>query len=275
MAAGGLSIIRLRLIRLCMNNMKRHAIIIESGNVKGQDDLPGARLDFSNWLRFLKSELGGAWDEGAEISVFHKPDVAKVKKCLKEHLWDYVFVAFSGHGCQYGESVYVCLNESELTVNERDLTPTYGTVVLDCCRGPGGESGGMVVEAMDSAYGAFSFLDSQSAQSSLLNRYIRRTNIRSAFMREVSRHWSLNKVHMYACAKGQSAEEDSAAGGLYTTMLIGQAKAWGRKVGVGNLSHCYSTLDAHNAVVAELRSLGSRQTPVYVPQNQKYPFAIK
>ena len=255
--------------------MNRHAIIIESGNVKGQDDLPGARLDFDNWVRFLQSDRGGAWEDEVEISKFHKPKVSEVTECLTKHCWDYVFLAFSGHGFQVGDYVSVCLNEDELAVSESYLTPTFGTVVLDCCRGPGGERGGMVVEAMDSGLGTFSFLNSQSVQSRLLNRYLRRTNIKSAFMDEIKRHWSFDQVHMYACTKGQGADEDSTAGGLYTTMLIGQAESWGRNVNVVNLSNCYSTLDAHNDVVAELRIQGAQQTPVYAPQNQEYPFAIK
>lgn len=100
-------------------------------------------------------------------------------------------------------------------------------------------------------------LNSQSVQSRLLNRYLRQTNIKSAFMEEIRRHWSFDQVHMYACTQGQGADEDSTAGGLYTTMLIGQAESWGRKVGIGNLPNCYSILDAHADVVAELRSQGS------------------
>ena len=65
--------------------IKRHAFIIESSNVIGQKDLPGARIDQKSWISYLSSNLGGAW-HNSEIKTYSKPkwsslqaDLASVK----------------------------------------------------------------------------------------------------------------------------------------------------------------------------------------------------
>ena len=64
---------------------KRFAIIIESSDVKGLRDLPGARQDAENWRSFLMSDLGGAWIDKVEICVVNKSslhdEVAMVGIC--------------------------------------------------------------------------------------------------------------------------------------------------------------------------------------------------
>ncbi len=47
--------------------IKRVAIIIESSNVQGLADLPGARIDAANWRAFLMSDLGGAWNDHEKL----------------------------------------------------------------------------------------------------------------------------------------------------------------------------------------------------------------
>lgn len=254
--------------------MKRYAIIIESGNVKGQDDLPGARLDLRNWVRFLKSELGGAWEE-SEIWPVNKPTSAEVRTKLQEHADDYIFVAFSGHGEQRGDMVYVCLNDSEQNVSETIFTPNLGTVVLDCCRGSDNGRSGRIVEAkaMDSSTATFSLMNSCSVQDGL--RRIKRCNRRTLFLNAIKNNPFSKVVRMYSCSKGQGAEEDPNAGGLYTSMLIGEAKSWGKSIHSCNHDKIYTTLDAHNSVVSELKKIGSQQLPEYQPVWQEYPFAIR
>src|SRR2546423_6424093 len=87
--------------------MKRKAILIESSNVKGHTDLPGARVDIENWKNFLKSDLGGVWED-SEIVSLSKPYSADVERELKVDYDCYCFVAFSGHG-----------NEGSVLLNEQ------------------------------------------------------------------------------------------------------------------------------------------------------------
>ena len=78
--------------------MKRQAILIESSQIVGQPDLPGAKVDVDNWSAFLQSDEGGAW-RGDEIAIFRKPSWTALQARLAlEATTDYVFVTFSGHG---------------------------------------------------------------------------------------------------------------------------------------------------------------------------------
>ena len=77
--------------------MKRRAILIESSNVTGHDDLPGARVDVTNWRNFLKSDLGGAWED-SEIVTLRKPASQEVDLQLNAGADGYCLVAYSGHG---------------------------------------------------------------------------------------------------------------------------------------------------------------------------------
>jgi len=48
--------------RMPQGLMKRSAILIESSQLQGKQDLPGARLDVEKWTTFLLSDKGGAWN---------------------------------------------------------------------------------------------------------------------------------------------------------------------------------------------------------------------
>ena len=63
--------------------MKRKAILIESSDVKGHTDLPGARVDIANWELFLRSDYGGGWTD-SEIVILRKPFSADVEKALDQ-----------------------------------------------------------------------------------------------------------------------------------------------------------------------------------------------
>ena len=213
--------------------MNRCAIIIESSHVANQDDLPGARLDAQNWKDFLESELGGAW-ENNEIHLLPHPDLEEVQAYIRTYRNDYVFLAFSGHGCEVGGHIYCCLNDTEQHVDSESMTPLIGTAVFDCCRGkPDSDDGRMVVAAISS-----------------------------------------NSVRMYACAKGQGAEESPEAGGLYTSLLIDGAKERKKSFLPGHMSNVYTTHDAHVHAEREMLTLAPQQTPEYDPDGLAYPFAI-
>lgn len=114
--------------------MKRKAVLIESSDVKGQTDLPGARVDIDNWKLFLESDLGGAWRE-AEIVVLRKPFSSDVTSAVNVAADVYCFVAFSGHGCEGS----VVLNDHNDNCSVSVLKPTgnRGTLIIDSCRGEG------------------------------------------------------------------------------------------------------------------------------------------
>jgi len=252
--------------------MTRIAIIIESSNVEGETDLPGARVDQRNWVNFLKSELGGSWCD-IEIILLSKPYSNDVDVLLDEHKDKYCFVAFSGHGSEGS----VALNDHYKNFPSSNLKPRgeKGTLLIDSCRG---------VEAatefnfsarqtlMEAAYSGRSVIaNSRTGRStefmakaaSLESRSSHSVTWRLALMRSKS-----GLVEMLACARGESADEDPNYGGYYTSLLLQSADLWQQAGGLGNV---HTTLDAHNHASAKMPP---QQNPEYRPTDLTFPFAV-
>jgi hypothetical protein len=78
--------------------MKRQAILIGApGSVYSDNYLQGVDFDIKNYIKFLQSPSGGAWDKSEIIAVKH-PDKEKLLKLVKTIKADYVLTVFSGHG---------------------------------------------------------------------------------------------------------------------------------------------------------------------------------
>lgn len=265
---------------------KRFALIIESGNVAGEKDLPGARADARNWHSFLMSDLGGAWRED-EIEEMHKPSSACVRAKLQAHSNGYVFLVFSGHGSM--EVVMstgqwkscICLNDVERNVRVDTVVPqSNATAIFDCCRGK--PEVGAVAKCGHVLNEAFS-MDSL-ANESIATKTIGvglRACCRMGFDNGLESMSTRYPVTMFACAQGQGAAEDGSAGGFYTSRLIANAHAWKNE----GLNHglivppgvrILSTLDAHEMAREDVeQKTKGKQTPRYSPQSQKYPFAVR
>ena len=268
---------------------KRFAIIIESGNVTGQEDLPGARKDASNWEAFLKSNAGGAWRPD-EIVVLHKPKSVDVSILNIIHKTEYVFLVFSGHGEEVFDrttrqySTRVCLNEKELSVDVKNLAPSrFGTAIFDCCRGVDNGLGSVLMmnEFARGGRGTLSFgmfsakeaVDHGTIESRKLFNATEE-DCRQIFMTELAAKQSNPTVRMYSCSKNEGAGEDPSAGGFYTTLLINGAEKWFEAQKMSRIYGVYSTKDAHDYAVEAMRARNPQQHPEYTPCEQSYPFAV-
>jgi hypothetical protein len=243
--------------------MERHAILIESSDVKGQDDLPGARNDITNWQTYLKSNLGGLWKSN-EITVLRKPKTSSVKTLIYLNSSSYCFVAFSGHGFydKKDSITKVCLNDEELSVSISELKPkgTKGTLVVDTCRG---------VEKTQKA-----LVESCTRSDSFMGK----VNLD----RSESALWFRNLitspngiVTMYSCDVTQSAGEfsdDPNKGGYYTTILMLSANQWVSTQ--KNYNTVYTTLHAHTHTALSMQDAFPQQKPQY-EGNAYFPFAVK
>lgn len=257
--------------------MTRKAILIESSNVKGEKDLPGARLDVQNWANFLKSDLGGAWGD-AEIRVLRTPYSSDVDAELKLPSDCYCFVAFSGHG----RNGSVVLNEHFTSYSIASLKPKtrQGTLIVDACRG--------VAEARLLAFRTeITALSNSSrglpvAANSMSGRMtdfvLNEAVSHKAAATRISPHLTWEKdllkrgcgvVEMLACAKGEAAGEDPNAGGFYTSLLLESAEQWRYYATLGAV---HSTKDAHDFAS---NKLPPQQTPEYSPKGLAFPFAVK
>ncbi|MEI6197029.1 MAG: caspase family protein [Verrucomicrobiota bacterium] len=260
--------------------MKRKAILIDSSNVTGLHDLPGARVDVANWRNFLKSDLGGAWED-SEIITLIKPQSSEVNGHLAVDADCYSFVAYSGHGSDGS----VVLNEGWINAGYSisNLKPkgSKGTLIIDSCRG--------VAEAKTYEF-TKTALANASGRAVALNAS-RGREVIFANERELSERLILNRagyvikprqkweesakgsltgiVQMLACSKGQAAEEDPKAGGYYTSLLMQSADLWQILAAAGSI---HTTKDAHDYAAFRLPA---QQTPEYTPAGLTFPFAVK
>ncbi len=250
--------------------MKRKAILIEASDVYGQKDLPGARVDIVNWKIFLKSDLGGSWNDD-EITIHRKPkssDLAYALCCEKDC---YCLVAFSGHGSDGS----VVLNDSTHSHPISGLKPSSsrGTVIVDSCRG--------ISEARSYNFSAANAVIGEQravqAKGRLICNYGGDAQTRQ-YLSSIRHRGLWNDsvigcqagiVEMLACAKGQEAGEDSSAGGYYTSLLLDSVEKWAVTSRVNSI---HTTKDAHDYAAIKLTSL---QNPEYQPSWLKFPFAIK
>lgn len=252
--------------------MSRKAIIIESSNVAGETDLPGARVDQRNWISFLKSELGGAWDE-SEIIPLNKPYSGDVEKLLDAHKDKYCFVAFSGHG-SYGSIV---LNDHFKRFPIDRLRPRgeKGTMIVDSCRG--------VEAAAQHSLAANERLMKEANEGRAIVANARRGQLtefsvgktlpggrfdHSVRWRRALLDSGIGIVEMLACSKGEAAGENPRAGGFYTSLLLQSADLWQQAGGSGEV---HWTRDAHQHAASKMPP---QQNPEYKPLSLVFPFAV-
>jgi hypothetical protein len=256
--------------------MTRKAILIESSNVKGLTDLPGARIDVLNWRNFLKSDLGGAWLD-SEIVTLNKPLSSEVENALKVANDSYCFVAFSGHGCDGS----VVLNDYNSSFAIASLRPKgdRATLVLDACRGVPDLvlfSSNLKVAMANEAIVKGAAMEALHGRSTefpsvgdyILNRIARTANHRTRWENAITTS-SRGLVQMLACAKGQASNENPSSGGFYTSLLMQSAERWNQH---STLPGTHSTKDAHDYAAAKLPA---QQKPEYSPYSLAFPFAVR
>ena len=182
--------------------MKRQALLI--GNV----DATGAQNDLLNWDKFLKSGRGGAW-RNHEIQIISNPSKAYLQawlKIIKDGNYDFVLVAYAGHG-GWERSTILEINPDGETINEVDLKGLAPREILslDCCRGTGAATQ-IVDEALEKSFSAETY-------SNIRARYD--TRMMQAIPQQVT---------LYACSIGESAYCTNE-GGYYTKNLLKQSAA--------------------------------------------------
>lgn len=258
--------------------VKRKAILIDASDVKGENDLPGARVDIDNWTRFLLSSLGGSWAADEIAPVLHKPLLGDVLRLLDANSDAYCFVAFSGHGSEGT----VALNDHNKSCPVSALKPkgTRGAMVIDSCRGidmaqPFSSSlsksagilteraGGVVMlNARDGSVTNFSRTD--DARAPMTEHVMSAARFKSALGAS-----GAGIVSMLSCAKGEGAGEDPESGGYYTSALLDSAIAFYRDL---NRKDLLTTKEAHDYAAA---LMPKQQNPEYSPISLSFPFAVK
>lgn len=243
--------------------MTRYALLIESSQLTGHYDLPGARADIELLRSWMMSPKGGAW-RGHEIVSLSHPSIAKVKECLaRAKKFDYAFVSFSGHGHHVVGNGFnetrVCLNDDEeLAASALNPKNPRSTILIDACRGLT-----VLVPQL--------LLESYTEKTLSLNLSANRIKAREKFDQLV-RSSEQGVIYLYSCSVDESAAEDeNGRGGLFTLGLVRAAENWKPSVG-----RFFSIRNAYAAAADFTRSENPQQQPRWSPGARKrfFPFAV-
>lgn len=243
--------------------LTRRAILIESSNVAGLTDLPGARIDVENWSAFLRSRAGGAWSD-SEISILRKPKWVQLKRILDQNqATDYVFITFSGHGDHVRardlDETRVCLNEDDdvLVASMNPGNPRCSFVV-DSCRG-------LVVdeEIVEEAVAVHLGVRKEAASNYEYRR----------LFDDAVQHCEKGIAHLYACDIGENADESRRSGGYFSRYLVDCATEWHRQVDPGNRQY-YPLDQAHSCASGRTTRRRPQQHPQYEGGRRRHHFPI-
>jgi len=241
--------------------MTRKAVIIGAPGGYHNEYLQGVEYDIENYVRFLKSPTGGAWEDNEIIKV-QDPNSIKLKSFLKKLKVDYSLVIFSGHGAyKINDSTYVAINRTKLLpVNELVTSSPKQLLIIDACR---------------------SFID--SGISGFLGEELK--NFPSRLTRNESK--LIFKHHLDKCEKGLvvcfsskigQASYSKNDGGIFSLNLLDSAKAWvatPSKFGILPIHVAFSKAQKYT-----IGNTSGKQVPELRASNinartQWFPFAIR
>lgn len=241
--------------------MKRQAILIGApGQENTKKYLHGVEYDIKNYIKFLKSPTGGAWDK-SEIIAIKNPDKNKLLNAISKVNADYLLIVFSGHGAYSlkGQTI-LAINRTEcLTLNHliSKKVPRQ-MLIIDACR-----------SFVDSGISGFLGEELRSFPSRLL-----KTNARQLFDGYLSKCEN-GVVVCYSCSVGETSF-DTNDGGYFTTSLLDTTKEWVERPSKFNI------LPIHHAFTKTknylFNYLADEQTPQLKINKQRklwFPFAVR
>ena len=224
--------------------------------------LNGVDIDLHHFLRFLKSPIGGSWEDNEITGLFKCPSENLIE-LFQSMDTDFLLVYFSGHGQQDLKETNIAINDSEsLSVSQliSIIKALKALIIIDTCRKVSGEE-----------YSSISGPEYLSFQSAL-----NQANSSEKYKQLISE--STDGISIaYACSVGEISN-DTELGGDYTYSLLKTSLEWYENQnnesvlsinGANDLAHQYlkfkSNLD---------------QNPQIVTTNEKeekpnFPFAIK
>ncbi len=239
--------------------MIRRALIVYCDNTYS-GALPGPEKDKDNFVRFLKTNLGGQWYDD-EIKSLRNPTKIQLQQAIDIFLSgaDYTFTIFSGHGCintSHNNLQYCELSDGEVSINKFKTNAKRQTLIIDSCRG---------LEAFESSEIIKSILETKMFTKGLSTRHIFESETMSC---EVG--WSI----LYSASEDESSR-DSKDGGVYLLSLLAVAELWGEKFN----SELSLPLDkAHELATKYLKeNFPTIQQPFIEPEKRLkfFPFAVK
>ena len=243
--------------------MIRKAIIIGSpGSKESYNYLKGVDADLNHLASFLKSPIGGSWDD-KEIVVLNKCTTEKLIGIFQNIKCDYILVYFSGHGHHGLHETMIAINDKE-TISVSKLISliqaSKGLIIIDACR-----------NKMDEAYSNFSGQEFLS-----FNSTCNQPDSSDRFKKIISDCDEGISI-VYSCSVGEISNE-TELGGIYTYSLLKTTLDWYHN------QENESTLEINRANNLSYQFIKKHsefeQTPQILNkgnsnQNLNFPFAIR
>jgi Caspase domain len=187
--------------------LKRVAVLIEGfDSGKTASVLQQFKFDISSFQLFLKSPVGGMWDE-AEIITMQAPSLHDLRNLTEYFLVDYVLLYFSGHGNGANGASYISLNENEsINVSELPDFASKQLFIFDSCRA--------MPQNINEVY--LYYPERIPIDGGLVTR----------IYQEYLAKCENGTTYCFSCSYGESAHSDSDGGGYFTNSLISEVTAW-------------------------------------------------
>ena len=289
--------------------MQRKAILIDSSDAVVGEPLPGAAQDMGNWREFLKSDIGGMWndDEIADI-----PSCPSWEKILEEINIFFVpkepyflFIAFSGHGA-FDKN----LNKDVVSLNHNQVIPVEeickavsnvtknAVIIIDACREEKdyvfptpfndftqGPDWGTVFESLARPSLTSPLCESTLNSSTAYFPYTDLQELRGAYSMGVIDAWKKaldesGPVLIQSCSKGEFANEQGY--GVFSRAMVENARLWAaqhkKMYEILNISKAFS--DACGLFQEWIANYNSKaeqkvvQTPEISSLKSVLPFAV-
>jgi hypothetical protein len=243
--------------------MTRKAIIIgSSGSKNSTTYLKGVDADLLHFAGFLKSPIGGSW-ENHEITELSNCPSQNLIELFQSTNTDFLLVYFSGHGQQNLKETIIAINDNE-SISISQLFSIIQTpqvlIIIDTCR-----------QFKDDEHSSFSGPEYLSFKS-----LVDQPNTRDKYMQIISES-APGLAIAYSCSVGEMGSE-TELGGDYTYSLLKTALEWydnPTNEGVlfidsaNDLAHQHlkskSNFDQH----PQIRTINDQA------ENLNFPFAIK
>ena len=243
--------------------MTRKAIMIGSPGPKNTVNyLKGVDADLHHFVSFLKSPIGGSWEDNEIAGLFKCPSENLIE-LFQSTYTDFLLVYFSGHGHQDLKETNIAINDSEsLSVSQliSIIKAPKALIIIDTCR-----------KSLVKEYSSFSGSEYLSFKSTL-----NQPNSSKKYMQLISE--SKDGISIaYACSVGEISN-DTELGGDYTYSLLKTSLEWYENQnnqsvlsinGANDLAHQYLKFKSNFDQNPQIVTTNDKE------ENLNFPFAIK
>lgn len=240
--------------------MKRQAILIGApGKEYTNKHLKGVDLDIKNYIKFLQSPTGGAWEK-SEIIPIKNPESDKLINIIQQSDADYLLTVFSGHGAytHKGQTILAINRTQFLTLQQLISNVPKQMFIIDACR-----------SFIDSGFANFLGEELRTFPSRLTKAHSKL--LFNSYLKKCDD----GIVICYSASVGQ-ASFDTNDGGYFTTSLLDTTKRWVEKPSKFNILPIHHAFTKTQNYIA--RHLTKEQTPQLKASNKRvrwFPFAIR